>query len=102
MASRQDITAGPLRRRLPVYLSCFGYGVQAGAAMPLVPLALQHRGVDNVTIGLVEAAWGVGMISPPIAGSALQFIGRPGFGLSLAVFYAIAGVGALLALRRSG
>jgi len=50
------------RRLLPVYLSCLGYGVQAGAAMPLVPLALEHRGVDNVTIGLVEAAWGVGMI----------------------------------------
>jgi MFS family permease len=56
------MTAGPLRRLLPVYLSCFGYGVQAGAAMPLVPLALEHRGVDNVTIGLVEAVWGIGMI----------------------------------------
>ena len=48
---------------LPVYLSCLGYGVQAGAAMPLVPLALEHRGIDTVTIGLVEAAWGVGMIA---------------------------------------
>lgn len=52
-----------LRRLLPVYLSCLGYGVQAGAAMPLVPLALEHRGIDTVTIGLVEAAWGVGMIA---------------------------------------
>jgi len=51
------------RRLLPVYLSCLGYGVQAGAAMPLVPLALQHHGIDNVTIGMVEAAWGVGMIA---------------------------------------
>jgi MFS family permease len=56
------MTATPLRRLLPVYLSCLGYGVQAGAAMPLVPLALEHRGIDNVTIGLVEAVWGVGMI----------------------------------------
>jgi MFS family permease len=52
-----------LRRLLPVYLSCLGYGVQAGAAMPLVPLALEHRGIDTITIGLVEAAWGVGMIA---------------------------------------
>jgi MFS family permease len=63
VASGHDVTAAPLRRLLPVYLSCFGYGVQAGAAMPLVPLALQHRGVDNVTIGLVEAVWGIGMIA---------------------------------------
>jgi MFS family permease len=53
----------PWQRLLPVYLSCFGYGVQAGAAMPLVPLALEHRGIDNVTIGLVEAVWGIGMIA---------------------------------------
>ena len=58
------MTSGaPWRRLLPVYLSCLGYGVQAGAAMPLVPLALQHRGIDNVTIGLVEAVWGIGMIA---------------------------------------
>jgi MFS family permease len=55
--------AAPWRPLLPVYLSCLGYGVQAGAAMPLVPLALQHRGIDNVTIGLVEAVWGIGMIA---------------------------------------
>src|SRR3954468_18905481 len=57
------MTAAPWRHLLPVYLSCLGYGVQAGAAMPLVPLALEHRGVDNVTIGLVEAVWGLGMIA---------------------------------------
>lgn len=57
------MTSTPSRRLLPVYLSCLGYGVQAGAAMPLVPLALEHRGIDNVTIGLVEAAWGIGMIA---------------------------------------
>jgi MFS family permease len=43
-----------------------------------------------------------GMIGPPIAGTALDVVGRPGFGLSLAAFYALAGVGALLALRRPG
>ncbi len=57
------MTTKPAARLLPVYLSCLGYGVQAGAAMPLVPLALQHHGIDNITIGLVEAAWGVGMIA---------------------------------------
>ncbi|MBN9630733.1 MAG: MFS transporter, partial [Actinobacteria bacterium] len=43
-----------------------------------------------------------GMIGPPIAGTALDTVGKPGFGLSLAAFYVIAGVGALLALRRPG
>jgi len=57
------MTGGSPARLLPVYLSCLGYGVQAGAAMPLVPLALQHHGIGNVTIGLVEAAWGIGMIA---------------------------------------
>jgi len=32
----------------------------------------------------------------------LDLAGRPGFGLSLAACYAVAGVGALLALRRPG
>jgi MFS family permease len=43
-----------------------------------------------------------GMIGPPIAGTALDLVGRPGFGLSLAACYAVAGVGALLALRQPG
>jgi len=43
-----------------------------------------------------------GMIGPPIAGTALELVGRPGFGLSVAGFYLVAGVGALLALRRPG
>jgi MFS family permease len=51
-----------LRALLPIYLTCLGYGVQAGTALPLIPLALEHRGVDNITIGLVEAVWGIGMI----------------------------------------
>jgi MFS family permease len=48
---------------LPVYLACFAFGLQAGTGMPLVPLALDLRGVDNFTIGIVGAAWGVGMIA---------------------------------------
>lgn len=43
-----------------------------------------------------------GMVGPPIAGTALDLAGAPGFGLSLAGCYAVAGVGALLALRRPG
>jgi MFS family permease len=58
------MTAAAGRRSLlPIYLTCLGYGVQAGTAMPLVPLALEHRGVDTITIGLVEAVWGIGMIA---------------------------------------
>ncbi|MBS0549269.1 MAG: MFS transporter [Proteobacteria bacterium] len=63
VAPRRAMTTGSSARLLPVYLSCLGYGVQAGAAMPLVPLALQQHGIDNVTIGFVEAVWGVGMIA---------------------------------------
>lgn len=51
------------RPLLPIYLTCLGYGVLAGTAMPLVPLALEHRGVDTITIGLIEAVWGIGMIA---------------------------------------
>ena len=31
--------------------------------MPLVPLALEQQGHDKLTIGLVSAAWGVGMLA---------------------------------------
>ncbi|MBS0540754.1 MAG: MFS transporter [Proteobacteria bacterium] len=56
-------TAAPWRPLLPVFVSCFAFGLQAGTGMPLVPLALEHRGVDNFVIGIVSAAWGVGMIA---------------------------------------
>ena len=39
------------RPLLPIYLTCLGYGVLAGTGMPLIPLALEHRGVDTITIG---------------------------------------------------
>ena len=32
-------------------------------ALPLVPLALERQGVDNLTIGIISAAWGVGMLA---------------------------------------
>ena len=31
--------------------------------MPLVPLALERQGHDKLTIGIVSAAWGVGMLA---------------------------------------
>jgi MFS family permease len=51
------------RLLLPVFAACAAIGLQAGVAMPLVPLALERRGVDNLTIGIVAAAWGVGMLA---------------------------------------
>lgn len=54
---------GPARPLLPIYLCCLAFGLQAGTGMPLVPLALEHRGSDNLTIGIVSAAWAVGMIA---------------------------------------
>ncbi|WP_428667757.1 MFS transporter [Reyranella sp.] len=56
-------TAVGWRPLLPIYLTCLGYGVLAGTGMPLIPLALEHRGVDTITIGLIEAVWGIGMIA---------------------------------------
>jgi MFS family permease len=37
-------------------------GLQAGVALPLVPLTLERQGVDKFTIGVVTAAWAVGML----------------------------------------
>ena len=31
--------------------------------MPLVPLALERQGADKLTIGIVSAAWGIGMLA---------------------------------------
>ena len=50
------------RALLPVFAACGAIGLQAGVALPLVPLALERRGVDNFTIGIVAAAWAVGML----------------------------------------
>jgi MFS family permease len=38
-------------------------GLQAGTAMPLVPLTLEREGVDKLTIGIVTATWAIGMLA---------------------------------------
>jgi MFS family permease len=48
---------------LPVFAACAAIGLQAGVGMPLVPLALERAGHDKLTIGLVSACWGIGMLS---------------------------------------
>src|SRR5262249_57733763 len=55
--------AGPWRTLLPVFAACGAIGLQMGVAIPLVPLALERQGVDKLTIGIVGAAWAVGMLA---------------------------------------
>ena len=55
--------ANPWRALLPVFAACAAIGLQAGAGMPLVPLALEREGHDKLTIGIVSAAWAVGMLA---------------------------------------
>ncbi|CAN5790372.1 MFS transporter [soil metagenome] len=62
MSPSSELRIAP-RPLLPIYLSCLAFGLQVGTGMPLVPLALEHRGSDNLTIGIVSAAWGIGMIA---------------------------------------
>jgi MFS family permease len=57
------VVAGPWRSLLPVFAACAAIGLQAGVALPLVPLALERQGVDHLTIGIVAAAWGIGMLA---------------------------------------
>lgn len=47
---------------VPVFAACAAIGLQAGIGMPLVPLALEQQGHDKLTIGLVSAAWAIGML----------------------------------------
>jgi MFS family permease len=56
------LTASPWRTLLPVFCACAAIGLQAGVAIPLVPLALERQGFDKFTIGIVTAAWAVGML----------------------------------------
>ena len=51
------------RPLLPVFAACAAIGLQAGIGMPLVPLALEQQGFDKLTIGIVSAAWPVGMLT---------------------------------------
>ena len=57
------IAGNPWRALLPVFAACAAIGLQAGAGMPLVPLALEQQGQDKFTIGVVSAAWAVGMLA---------------------------------------
>jgi MFS family permease len=43
-----------------------------------------------------------GLVGRPLTGAAMDVIGDPGLGATLAVFYVIAGIAALLAFRRPG
>jgi len=54
--------SAPWRTLLPVFAACAAIGLQAGIGMPLVPLALEQQGHDKLTIGVVSAAWPVGML----------------------------------------
>ncbi len=54
--------ANPWRSLLPVFAACAAIGLQAGVAIPLVPLALERQGADNLTIGIVSAGWAIGML----------------------------------------
>jgi MFS family permease len=51
------------RLLLPVFAACAAIGLQVGVALPLVPLALERQGADNLTIGIVAAGWGIGMLA---------------------------------------
>jgi len=55
--------AQPRHTLLPVFAACAAIGLQAGVGMPLVPLALEQQGYDKLTIGIVSAVWGIGMLS---------------------------------------
>uniref|UniRef100_UPI003783D5A9 hypothetical protein n=1 Tax=Reyranella sp. TaxID=1929291 RepID=UPI003783D5A9 len=63
MSPSSAVAAGPWRSLLPVFAACAAIGLQAGVAMPLVPLALERQGADKLTIGIIAAAWGIGMLA---------------------------------------
>ena len=60
--SPSSAAIGPRRTLLPVFAACAAIGLQAGVTMPLVPLALEQQGHDKLTIGVVSAAWAIGML----------------------------------------
>jgi MFS family permease len=72
-----------------------------------VGLALLGQRFTGGDIAVANAAFTIfytagGLIGRPITGAAMDVMGDLGFGPSIAVFYLAAGMGALLALRRSG
>ena len=58
-----ESAASPWRPLLPVFAACGAIGLQVGVALPLVPLALERQGADKLTIGVVAAAWAIGMLA---------------------------------------
>lgn len=89
--------SGPWRTLLPVFAACAAIGLQAGIGMPLVPLALEQQGFDKLTIGIVSAAWPVGMLAfgtriPQLAsrfGAVPAIIGAVVAGALLSVAYTV-------------
>ena len=63
MSPNSSTAAGPWRALLPVFAACAAIGLQVGVALPLVPLALERQGADHLTIGIVSAAWALGMLA---------------------------------------
>lgn len=63
MSPTSAAAASSWRMLLPVFAACAAIGLQAGVGMPLVPLALEQEGHDKLTIGIVSAAWPVGMLA---------------------------------------
>ena len=61
--SPSSSATGPWRALLPVFIACAAIGLQVGVALPLVPLALEREGADKLTIGIVSAAWALGMLA---------------------------------------
>jgi MFS family permease len=61
--SPAESAANPWRPLLPVFAACGAIGLQVGVALPLVPLALERQGADKLTIGVVAAAWAIGMLA---------------------------------------
>jgi MFS family permease len=46
----------------PVFAATFAAGVAIGCSIPLVPLALEARGVEPLVIGFNSAMWGIGLV----------------------------------------
>lgn len=62
MASAASPSQAGVSALWPVYVAIFGAGVMMGTSIPIVPLALEARGVDRLTIGLSGALWSVGLL----------------------------------------
>lgn len=75
MSPSSSGASSPWRSLLPVFAACAAIGLQAGVALPLVPLALERQGADRLTIGVISAAWAIGMLvtAPHIPRFAARF-----------------------------